>query len=107
MSMTTFNPLSLPVTAAGKRASRMRLSSVPIGPGKLPKLITTANVAAGLDVPRVMAVTIEAHKSCIRTLAVGCDLSKPEAGVYRTSSSATRFAIIVPMSASKASFDAS
>ncbi|KAG8759428.1 hypothetical protein FRC12_009761 [Ceratobasidium sp. 428] len=107
MSITTFSPLSLSVTA-GKRASKSRISSKLTGAGKLPKLITMANLAANVDVPGVTAVTAQAHKSWIHAPAVPCpSVNEPEPGVYKTFPSATRFAIIVPLSASKAPYEPS
>ncbi|KAG8694119.1 hypothetical protein FRC09_010051 [Ceratobasidium sp. 395] len=104
MSITTFSPLSLSVTA-GKRASKSRVSPKLIGAGKLPKLITMANLVASVDVPGVTAVTVQAHKSWIHAPAVPCaSANEPEPGVYKTFPSATRFAIIVPLSASKAPY---
>ncbi|KAG8680147.1 hypothetical protein FRC08_016504 [Ceratobasidium sp. 394] len=102
MSSSNFSSLlSLPVRA-GTRTIKSHLSTRAVGLGKLPVLITRTNTLASLDAPRVTNITVSAHKLSISTLPVSKAQEEPEAGVYKTLDSTTRFAIIVPLSVSRA-----
>ncbi|KAG9073539.1 hypothetical protein FS749_015029 [Ceratobasidium sp. UAMH 11750] len=102
MSSDKFSTLlSLPVKA-GTRTTKSRLSTRAVGLGKLPMLITRTSTLASLDAPRVTNITVSAHKLSISTLPVSKAQEEPEAGVYKTLDSTTRFAIIVPLSVSRA-----
>ncbi|KAG8704295.1 hypothetical protein FRC08_002305 [Ceratobasidium sp. 394] len=94
MSSSNFNSLlSLPGTHATKPRLSRRL---------LPRLITTINAVASLDIPRVTAITVGAQKLSISIFPASKAPEKPEADVYQTLPSPTRFAIIVPPSVSRA-----
>ncbi|KAG8699935.1 hypothetical protein FRC08_005023 [Ceratobasidium sp. 394] len=94
MSSSNFNSLlSLP----GTHATKSRLSR-----RSIPRLITTISTAASLDMPRVTAITVGAQKLSISIFPVSKAPEKPDADVYQTLPSPTRFAIIVPPSVSRA-----
>ncbi|KAG8738542.1 hypothetical protein FRC10_006746 [Ceratobasidium sp. 414] len=95
MSSINSSPLPpLPVQAGNHLPSR---------PIKLPRLITRA-AGSHADMPRVTAVTVDAHRSSAHILPTPHVPAKPETAVYQTLQSATRFAIIIPLSIQTASF---
>ncbi|KAG9124085.1 hypothetical protein FRC07_012901 [Ceratobasidium sp. 392] len=106
MSIATLSSLPRPV-AADKCITKSRLSSDPTGTVGLPNLIAVSSTMTSLDVPRVTAVTVQAHKPSAHILPGLCAPKQSETSVYRTLDSTTRFAIIVPLSASKATYEAS
>ncbi|KAG9122858.1 hypothetical protein FRC07_000588 [Ceratobasidium sp. 392] len=101
MSIATLSPLSLCV-AASDGTTKSGFSSVSNGSVGLPKLMTMSGATTSLDLPRVTAVTVQAYKSSVRILSRFCAPKQSEISVYQTLDSTTRFAIIVPLSASKA-----
>ncbi|KAG8683703.1 hypothetical protein FRC08_014125, partial [Ceratobasidium sp. 394] len=102
MSSSDFSSLlSLPVKA-GVHTTKSRLSTRAIALGKLPMLIARTNTLASLDPPSVTESTVSAHKLSISIVPVSKTREEPETSVYKTLDSTTRFAIIVPLSVSRA-----
>ncbi|KAG8682273.1 hypothetical protein FRC09_016881 [Ceratobasidium sp. 395] len=102
----SLNPLFLS-RMAGKSTSSSRLPSASSIAVKLPRLIVTAKATGCPDVPKVTEITVRANEPSIRISPISCTLKEPEACAYQTLPSATRFSIIVPLSASKAPYEPS